>query len=76
MSNELQAMNKSELARLAGVSYSTFYRYLRSRREVLGGMGVNLHTQTLPPRAVRYVVDDYGITLPEADKAPRHEKFR
>ena len=39
-------------------------------------MGVNLHAQTLPPRAVRYVVDDYGITLPEPDKAPRHEKFR
>ncbi|WP_155993667.1 hypothetical protein [Prevotella sp. P6B1] len=58
-------MYKSELARLAGVSANTFRRYLNSRRDVLEKMGVSPRAQTLPPRAVRYVVDDYCIDVPD-----------
>jgi len=58
-------MYKSELARLAGVSANTFRRYLNSRREVLASMGVSPRSQTLPPKAVRYVEDDYCIDLPD-----------
>ena len=58
-------MYKSELARLAGVSANTFRRYLNSRRDVLASMGVTPRAQTLPPRAVKYVVEDYCIDLPE-----------
>ena len=54
----MKAMYKSELARLAGVSANTFRRYLNSRRDVLADMGVS-------PRAVRYVVDDFCIDLPD-----------
>ena len=61
----MKAMYKSELARLAGVSANTFRRYLNSRREVLAKMGVTPRAQTLPPRAVRYVVDDYCIDVPD-----------
>jgi predicted RecB family endonuclease len=61
----MKAMYKSELARLAGVSANTFRRYLNSRREVLAAMGVSPRSQTLPPRAVRYVVEDYCIDLPD-----------
>ena len=61
----MKAMYKSELARLAGVSASTFRRYLNSRRDVLTQMGVTPQTKMLPPKAVRYVVEDYCIDLPD-----------
>ncbi len=61
-------MYKSELARLAGVSANTFRRYLNSRREVLAGMGVTPKAQTLPPKAVKFIIKDYCIDLPEKMK--------
>ena len=61
----MKTMYKSELARLAGVSKNTFRRYLNSRREILAGMGVKPRAKTLPPRAVKYVIDDYCIDLQE-----------
>ena len=61
-------MYKSELARLAGVSANTFRRYLNSRREVLAEMGVTPRAQTLPPRAVKYVVEDFCIDVPDEIK--------
>jgi hypothetical protein len=61
-------MYKSQLARLAGVSANTFRRYLNSRREVLARMGVTPKAQTLPPKAVRFVIDDYSIELPEKNE--------
>ena len=71
----MKAMYKSELAKLAEVSYSTFYRYLRSRRQVLEGMGVSLKSQRLNSRVVKYICEDFDITLPE-DQPPTREKFR
>lgn len=56
-------MYKSELARMAGVSDRTFSRYLSTRRQVLLEMGVSPHTHLLPPHAVKYISDDYGIDL-------------
>ena len=61
----MKAMYKSELARLAGVSANTFRRYLNSRRDVLAEMGVTPRAKTLPPRAVKFVVDDYCIDVPD-----------
>ena len=58
-------MYKSELARLAGVSANTFRRYLNSRRDVLAQMGVAPRAKMLPPKAVKFVVDDYCIDMPE-----------
>jgi len=58
-------MYKSELARLAGVSANTFRRYLNTRRDVLAQMGVSPRAQMLPPKAVKYVVEDYCIDMPE-----------
>ena len=54
----MKAMYKSELARLAGVSANTFRRYLNTRRDILAEMGVSPRSQTLPPKSVKYVVDD------------------
>lgn len=47
------------------MSASTFRRYLNSRRDVLAEMGVSPRAQMLPPRAVKFVVEDYCIELPE-----------
>lgn len=70
-------MLKSDLAEVAGVSYSTFYRFLKSRRDILTAMGCNIKDQTLKGKALEYVCEEYDITLPEkASAAPKHEKFR
>ena len=74
----MKAMFKSELAELAGVSYSTFYRYLKSRRKELSKFGSKLKAQTLRGEALDYVCRNYNITLPDEDLAPpkKHIKFR
>lgn len=70
-------MLKSDLAELAGVSYSTFYRFLKSRRDVLTSLGCNIKDQTLKGKALEYVCDEYDISLPEKEPtAPKHIKFR
>ena len=73
-----KSYSKSELAELADVSYSTFYRYLRSRRKQLSELGTNLKAKTLRGKALEYVCRDYNITLPEEDLAPpkKHIKVR
>ena len=58
-------ISKSELARLAGVSYRTFQRYIATRQHVLSAMGIPPCAKLLPPRAVRFVCEDYCIDLPE-----------
>ncbi len=45
----MQAMFKSELAKLAGVSSRTFRRYLATRRAILTAMGVSPFARKLPP---------------------------
>ena len=55
--------SKSELARLAHISYSTFYRYLKTRRQVLAQKGIGIHTKKLPPSIVKYICEDYCIDL-------------
>ena len=69
--------SKSELATLADVSYSTFYRYLKSRRKQLSKFGSKLKSKTLRGKALDYVCRDYGITLPEDLPEPvrKHIKF-
>ena len=70
-------MLKSDLAELAGVSYSTFYRFLKSRRDVLTSLGCNIKDQTLKGKALEYVCNEYDITLPEKEPTtPKYIKFR
>lgn len=59
----LRFYSKTELAKLAGVSYSTFYRFLKSRRLVLESMGITLYTKKLPPHIVRYLSEEYCIDV-------------
>lgn len=75
-------ISKNTLARLADVSPSTFRRYLNTRRAVLASMGVTPKTQKLPPKAVRYICEDYCIDLPEElqdqellSRSPLYQQF-
>lgn len=58
---EIKYYSKSELAAMANVSYSTFYRYLKSRRKVFSRMGISIYAKKLPANIVRYISDDYCI---------------
>lgn len=73
-----QSYSKSELAALAGVSYSTFYRFLASRRQQLARLGVSMKAQLLRGKALHYVCREYNISLPDEEPATpaRHIKFR
>ena len=62
--NKISLYEQGELARLAEVSYSTFYRFLKTRRAVLESMGVTLYTKKLPPHVVKYLSEEYCIDLP------------
>jgi hypothetical protein len=68
---------KSELAALADVSYSTFYRYLCTCRDELSKLGSSIKAQTLRGEALEYVCRNYNITLPPDEPEPpkKHQKF-
>ena len=75
-------ISKKELARLAGVSSRTFCRYLASRRHILDAMGVLPNARLLPPKAVKYICEDYCIDLPQelqdqqvTDKSPLYRNL-
>ena len=59
----IKSMLKSELAALAGVSTSTFKRWLSQHSDELLRLGVSRKAKLLHPLAVRYVCDQYGIDL-------------
>lgn len=73
-----RSYSKSELAALAGVSYSTFYRFLCSHRKELVRLGVSRKSQLLRGRAFEYVLKAYDIDLPEEEPSvqKKHIKFR
>ena len=56
-------MSKSQLADCAGVSYSTFYRFLKVHQHALSAMGVSIYAQKLPPHAVRYICEKFCIDV-------------
>lgn len=58
-----KAMYKYELANAAGVSHTTFRKWLRQLHPQLKQMGVDNHTKLLPPMAVRLLCEQYCIIL-------------
>ncbi|MBO4551518.1 MAG: hypothetical protein J5733_12375 [Bacteroidaceae bacterium] len=59
----MKSAYKNELADAAGVSYTTFYRWLSSNRDTLAGFGVKPNAKMLPPKAVDWICRGYGIDL-------------
>lgn len=56
---KIKFYTKSYLAKQADVSYSTFYRYLKSRRKALNAMGISIYAKKLPAEAVKLLAEDY-----------------
>ena len=59
----MKSAYKNELAEAAGVSYTTFYRWLAGKRETLAKFGVTPSAKMLPPKAVDWICREYGIDL-------------
>lgn len=57
----MKAMLKSELAAAAGVSRTTFRRWLKSDAEYLREQGVKTKAKMLPPKVVKYLIEKYCI---------------
>ncbi len=58
-----RSMYRYELAAAAGVSYGTFKRWLKARRQDLSRLGVAPGSRLLPPAAVKYLCEFYCISL-------------
>lgn len=59
----MKSKGKSELAEMAGVSERTLRRWLKQHKEKLKQMGVEEHSKVIPPRAVQYICEAYGIEM-------------
>ena len=57
------AMTKAQLAMAAGVSVKTLQRWLSRHSEELAMLGVRPRDKLLPPVAVKYVAEQFGIDL-------------
>ena len=57
------AMTKAQLAMAAGVSVKTLQRWLSRHSEELAMLGVRSRDKLLPPVAVKYVAEQFGIDL-------------
>ena len=59
----MKSMSKAQLADAAGVSMKTLQRWLSRHSDELAILGVRPRDKVLPPVAVRYVAEQYGIDL-------------
>ena len=59
----MKSMTKAQLADAAGVSMKTLQRWLSRHSDELAMLGVRPRDKVLPPVAVRYVAEQYGIDL-------------
>lgn len=57
----MKSYTKSQLAQMAGVSLRTFSRWTREHAAELRAVGMTRHTHILPPKAVKFICDFYGI---------------
>ena len=61
----MKSRYKSDLADAAGVSHTTFWRWLKENNSHLAQFGVKPTSKLLPPAAVKWVCDEYGIDYDE-----------
>ena len=57
----MKSAYKYELADAAGVNYRTFQRWLQGHQDELEGKGVKRSSKLLPPKAVSWICQQYGI---------------
>ena len=59
----MKSMSKAQLAEAAGVNMRTFQRWLSRHKDELSVLGVSSRDKLLPPVAVKYIAEQYGIDL-------------
>ena len=59
----MKSYNKYQLAKAAGVSMSTFRRWLKSDEIYLRLNGVSPNAKVLPPHVVKYLCEKYCIEV-------------
>ena len=59
----MKSMSKAQLAEAAGVNMRTFQRWLSRHKDGLVVLGVRPRDKLLPPVAVKYIAEQYGIDL-------------
>ena len=59
----MKSMSKAQLAEKAGVTMRTFQRWLSRHSDELAILGVKPRDKLLPPVAVKYIAEQYGIDL-------------
>lgn len=62
----MKSAYKNELADAAGVSMRTFQRWLSQNKDKLTELGARPRQQLLPPRAVQWICQQYGIDFATA----------
>ena len=59
----MKSMSMAQLAEAAGVNMRTFQRWLSRHKDELVVLGVRPRDKLLPPVAVKYIAEQYGIDL-------------
>ena len=59
----MKSMSKAQLAEAAGVNMRTFQGGLSLHKDELVVLGVRPRDKLLPPVAVKYIAEQYGIDL-------------
>ena len=59
----MKSMSKAQLAEAAGVNMRTFQMWLSRHKDELVVLGVRPRDKLLPPVAVKYIAEQYGIDL-------------
>ena len=59
----MKSMSKAQLAEAAGVNMRTIQMWLSRHKDELVVLGVRPRDKLLPPVAVKYIAEQYGIDL-------------
>ena len=59
----MKSMSMAQFAEAAGINMRTFQRWLSRHKDELSVLGVSPHDKLLPPVAVKYIAEQYGIDL-------------
>ena len=59
----MKSMSMAQLVEAAGINMRTFQRWLSRHKDELSVLGVSPRDKLLPPVAVKYIAEQYGIDL-------------